>query len=288
MKKLYTLAAVAALAFSANAQLYIVGNGEGLAWDPAAPMTVQLENNAYTVTINNLVQFKMSTASGTWDDFNGAALSCIPTEETLGTPMPLTKVEGDMYTPWKGTYTIAVSADFTTMTLTTTTPKPSGTKEIYLRGGMNNWLDDQTNIDAGWKFTQDANDPQTYILNCAAPYNIPTGTSFKIADLDWSNINYGAGGAVYPDEFGAEWQYNASDAIMAEDFAGVITIKLPEPARAAAYVTLNPVNSGVETIAVDNTAEKEYFNLQGIRVANPESGLYIVRQGNKVYKEFVK
>ncbi len=38
MKKLYALAAVAALAFSANAQLYIVGNGEGLAWDPAAPI----------------------------------------------------------------------------------------------------------------------------------------------------------------------------------------------------------------------------------------------------------
>lgn len=32
----------------------------------------------------------------------------------------------------------------------------------------------------------------------------------------------------------------------------------------------------------------EYFNLQGVRVENPESGLYIRRQGNKVTKIFVK
>ncbi|MDE6197590.1 MAG: Ig-like domain-containing protein [Muribaculaceae bacterium] len=42
-----------------------------------------------------------------------------------------------------------------------------------------------------------------------------------------------------------------------------------------------------ETVAADN-APVEYYNLQGVRVANPENGLYIRRQGNKVSKVLVK
>lgn len=46
--------------------------------------------------------------------------------------------------------------------------------------------------------------------------------------------------------------------------------------------------SGIETIGADNTAAVEYFNLQGVKVANPGSGLYIRRQGSKVEKVFVR
>lgn len=47
--------------------------------------------------------------------------------------------------------------------------------------------------------------------------------------------------------------------------------------------------AGVEGIVVDSTdAPVEYYNLQGIRVANPESGVVIRRQGNKVQKVVVK
>lgn len=44
--------------------------------------------------------------------------------------------------------------------------------------------------------------------------------------------------------------------------------------------------AGVE--AVEINAPVEYFNLQGVRVANPDKGIYIVRQGNKVSKVVVK
>lgn len=44
----------------------------------------------------------------------------------------------------------------------------------------------------------------------------------------------------------------------------------------------------VESIVVDENAPVEYYNLQGVRVANPTNGLYIVRQGNKVSKQLVK
>lgn len=47
--------------------------------------------------------------------------------------------------------------------------------------------------------------------------------------------------------------------------------------------------TGVEDIAIDAAAPAEYYNLQGIRVAQPESGkLYIVKQGEKVSKMLVK
>ena len=42
--------------------------------------------------------------------------------------------------------------------------------------------------------------------------------------------------------------------------------------------------TGIDGINADNNAPVEYFNMQGIRVANPENGLFIRRQGNKVEK----
>lgn len=46
--------------------------------------------------------------------------------------------------------------------------------------------------------------------------------------------------------------------------------------------------SGVENIAVDPEAPAEFFNLQGVRVANPENGVYIRRQGENISKVLVK
>ena len=43
-------------------------------------------------------------------------------------------------------------------------------------------------------------------------------------------------------------------------------------------------SNGVTEINFDASAPVEYFNLQGIRVENPEKGLYIVKQNNKVSK----
>ena len=47
--------------------------------------------------------------------------------------------------------------------------------------------------------------------------------------------------------------------------------------------------SGVENVTVENEdAPVEYFNLQGVRVQNPENGLFIRRQGNKVSKVIIR
>lgn len=46
--------------------------------------------------------------------------------------------------------------------------------------------------------------------------------------------------------------------------------------------------SGIDTIEADNDAGVEYFNIQGIRVANPVNGLYIRHQGTKAEKVYVR
>lgn len=48
------------------------------------------------------------------------------------------------------------------------------------------------------------------------------------------------------------------------------------------------VNTGVNELAADENAEVEYYNLQGVKVQNPEAGLYIVRKGGKTYKTILK
>lgn len=48
-------------------------------------------------------------------------------------------------------------------------------------------------------------------------------------------------------------------------------------------------STAIEDIDIDSVnAPVEYFNLQGVRVANPENGLFIRRQGNKVTKVIIK
>ena len=42
--------------------------------------------------------------------------------------------------------------------------------------------------------------------------------------------------------------------------------------------------SGIDETLIDDTEEAEYYNLQGVKVVNPSSGLYIKKQGNKVTK----
>lgn len=45
--------------------------------------------------------------------------------------------------------------------------------------------------------------------------------------------------------------------------------------------------TGIDSITADEDAEAEYYNLQGIRVINPEAGqIYIVRRGKTATKEF--
>lgn len=74
---------------------------------------------------------------------------------------------------------------------------------------------------------------------------------------------------------GNEWVNATLTLTVAED--GTVTLR-----GTAERVT------GIEGIEADNAAGVEYYNLQGLKVENPENGLFIRKQGNKVSKVLVK
>lgn len=91
----------------------------------------------------------------------------------------------------------------------------------------------------------------------------------------------------------------AHHSILARLGADVLCYALIQPANGKsipASVSINqPIwfklteKSGVEDVAADSdNAPAEYFDLQGRKVDNPVTGLYIVRRGDKVAKEYVK
>lgn len=53
------------------------------------------------------------------------------------------------------------------------------------------------------------------------------------------------------------------------------------------YIDGENVQASVGGIEAEDCAPTEYYDLQGIRVANPTNGLYIKRQGDKVEKVFI-
>ena len=60
--------------------------------------------------------------------------------------------------------------------------------------------------------------------------------------------------------------------------------------KAATQYALNIEASGINKVSIDNdsNAPVEYYNLQGVKVANPSNGIFIKVQGKKASKVFVK
>lgn len=119
-----------------------------------------------------------------------------------------------------------------------------------------------------------------------------TGTSD-----DWdTEINlsdrYGAPAADTPIKLGdsasvtlyaAGIDASASQSWMITPGVYALTLDLPKM-----LVSVKNVAAGVEEMEFDENAPVEYYNFQGVRVANPTPGLYIRVQGNKASKVLIK
>lgn len=298
MKKIYALAAVAMMGLAANAQngapLYICGDGSGLAWDPAAPAEFTYANGAYTFESETLASFKISTAMGDWDTFNASALGCGENGygEEQGVAVALVAWGDNINCPWPGNYTITVAGDLSTITLSTETPKPTGATRIYFRGEMNGW-----GAPEEWEFhLSDENNTNVYEFTCGDDQMITAGESFKIAADPWAVLNMGnAIGSAYMLDTELDLDKVSADPAnmqLEEDFNGVCFVQI-EPAMvffSNDKESENPFlpTGAVENISIENNEAVKYFNLQGVQVANPESGLVIVVKGGKATKVLVK
>ncbi len=290
MKKFYTLALAAAMAVSASAaNLYLVGNGEGLAWEPEAPLVIESANGVFSFDLKNCEQFKMSTEIGPWDVFNtGALFADISEESAIGQALPLeNNPDPNISLPWFGDWHVEIPENYATITITNLSAKPSGFTKVYIRGAVNDW-----GAPDDWELK--TSDGIVYWFNCEGDHTLPVG-EFKIADANWGSINYGGGGEVIPDYSAVEWNYNANNSVIGEEYTGTIKFELSNGPRNPAPVTLYPeivewegFGSGVEESIVAGNEATVYYNLQGIRVENPQNGLFIARQGNKATKVLVK
>lgn len=106
--------------------------------------------------------------------------------------------------------------------------------------------------------------------------------TFKQRDTNWNAGNSADSGTLD----GKVWTA-AEDAITTSvkfTFAGASRFNCID----VVYVEDENATSGIEEVGADENAPVEYFNLQGVRVANPEAGIYVRRQGSKVEKVYIK
>lgn len=77
------------------------------------------------------------------------------------------------------------------------------------------------------------------------------------------------------------------------DNAAINAIAFPMTEAASHRLTIaemaERITAGVEDVAIESTTqEAEYYTLQGVKVANPTPGIYVVRRGAKATKEIVR
>lgn len=54
------------------------------------------------------------------------------------------------------------------------------------------------------------------------------------------------------------------------------------------YAVENDTTTGIENVTVEGEAVPEYYTLEGVSVANPAKGIYIVRRGNQVTRQYIR
>ncbi|MDE5554618.1 MAG: hypothetical protein K2J10_05485 [Muribaculaceae bacterium] len=106
-----------------------------------------------------------------------------------------------------------------------------------------------------------------------------------------NTLGYNAGGSFVEVAKSFVYANNAfAEATTVPDAVGVASVdtyvafsQIGE--TGATFALYNDNAAGIDDITVDNSnVPVEYFNLQGVRVANPENGLFILRQGSKTSK----
>ncbi len=109
-----------------------------------------------------------------------------------------------------------------------------------------------------------------------------TNGTFKLSKAkgDWDTFNGGClyMGAITVGEEAAITSGDGDNSIATGTYD--VTINLITKTFKATV----PTTTGVEETLVDTDAAVEYFNLQGVKVANPENGIFIKKQGSKAVK----
>ena len=137
---------------------------------------------------------------------------------------------------------------------------------------------------------------QLYVAIMGTIANFPVNENGLIAG-DSGAVVYGGtkdiefgryGGSLHPVTTGIA--VDAAGNLYATDLSGYFQAFAPVKAdntyttKANEVVVVNDQMTGVESTFVDENVPVEYFNLQGVKVAAPENGVFVKKQGSKVTK----
>lgn len=275
------------------APLYAAGAFQG--WVPESATEFTFENGVYVLDLDvtdTQREFKISTAKGTWDDFNAGVLGIAEgesyTTQYLTKDVPATLYAGgkdNIGLPWAGLWTITVDLTTNTIVATTETSNPGNPAELYVIGWVNG---EQWSPSNGEVLEQIADGvyKNTNVFINGGP---TTGTAyFSIAQAlgTWDDVN-------------AKTRYGAStnDEAIVMNTATAMTTNgnnawTIETGNYSIEVNINNMTiivseaTGIESIEVENAdAPAVYYNLQGIEVENPAEGnIYIKVAGGKATK----
>ena len=110
---------------------------------------------------------------------------------------------------------------------------------------------------------------------------VMTGMVFEATNLDNTSIVFSDNGKFA----GNIWVPVSDSGAESMTITKTATGNNPTITTLKVYYT---TKAGVESVEADANAPVEYFNLQGVRVINPENGLYIRRQGTTATKVYIK
>ena len=273
--------------------LYMVGyNGT---WDPANPTEIPY-NVAKGAYFRAGVEFtnttcKISRAKGTWDQFNAKGM-CSSNDATIkiGVPGSLyLQYCGDIPIEATGIYDLTIDLVNKTMLLEGSSVATTLPEVLFLCGNL-------ADTDGAWEPSFDGaildptDEEGEYFISDVEFVGADGGESayfsFNTNVGSWEDVNkherYGAESADMAVTVGQSMAVvnggTNPNAWKIEPGVYSITVNLKN------MTILVDATTGIESIEAENNAPAVYYNLQGIKVANPENGIYIVKQGNKVTK----
>ena len=282
------MAAVVALGVSAQ-NLYIFGSFNG--WNPQESIEMWNDNGIYTIEeleFGTGGNFGLATIqSSDWDAVNANRYGFAEdnAKATEGKAMSIVKGAGAIQVPAAGIYNIYVNLSAMTVTI-----KKAGEvvvtvpTTLYAFGNLSvgSWAPEKSieltkegNTFSGKVTLVDSGDGYAYFALSS------------VQSADWNIVNANrlapvAGEVAFNIEDKVE--FGKGEAAFKTSALGEYFINVDYDAMT---VQVSSESAGVESIEVEN-ASTVYYNLQGVEVANPQNGLYIVKRGNKVTKQLVK
>ncbi|MDE6190734.1 MAG: hypothetical protein K2G47_03825 [Muribaculum sp.] len=287
MKKFYAFAAAVVAALTMNAQTVVTLAGGYNGWSATDnPMTeTEAGSGVYELKLDKLTkEFKVVVTETvddvpvpTWYGVEGGAIE-------LGTPSVLVTGEAGanitFANGWDAISDAVVKFELSTLTLTVTGNEATVEVSYGIHGSF---------IDPNWA-TTDLEKAGDNLWVKTFTFEAEAVGEFGIKQMDDAGNQLGwfaatAEGIVIEDEIeDIEIVANGKNLNVALP-AGTWTFTFDAEALT---LSVTAGEAGIDSVIAEENAAPVYYNLQGVKVANPENGIYVVRQGNKVSKVLVK